>query len=1592
MADNGNVERQDAGVTIGWLAQAEVNTLNTAMWRGVDDAARAHGANLLFVPGDILNSPMGYLAQSNVLYGLLGSENVDGLLVWGGLLSQYISPAEFKLFCEQYEPRPLVNVGMPLEGVASVWVDNYAGMQDAVRHLVSVHGFQRIAFLRGASGPESEDRYRAYTDVLAEHGVALDLELVTPPSNQQRADGEEAIRVLLDERNTEFEAVVASTDAMALGALEELKRRGYRVPGDVAVVGFDDVDEAVMSSPPLTTVRQPVHKLAHEGAELLFSLLSGEGNAGETLQVTLPANLVVRESCGCLDAAVLQVADLVPLKAVEAPLSGGDGDVPAGTFSERFDARRGEILVAMERAAGVDFGAFGPGWAQRLLDSFVLDLGDQAGGIFVSDLGEVLQRVAAGEGDVAAWQGVISAMRQHTLPLLDDSIRDLLRCETLWEQGRVAIAAAAERARAARAFAIQRRTGLLQEVGQTLLSAEHMEELLDAVARELPVLGILGCYLSLYERPESPGAGARLILALDEGRRVELAEGGLSFPSRDLAPVGLLGREAWTSMSLEPLYYRDRQFGYALLEVGPQQAEVREQLRLDLSSALQKGLLVGQLEDRARQLQTAAEVSRTVTGILEPGELMQQMVDLIRGRFELYYVGLFLVDEARAGHEAGAANGDLLQGDGGEPGADGWAVLQVGTGEAGHQMVARGHRLVVGGDSMIGRCVAEGQARIALDVGEEAVHFDNPLLPETRSEMALPLVSRGEVLGALTVQSAQVAAFSDEDVTILQSMADQLSNALANARLYAQAQQAARRSQALYETSSALSTQMEEEPLLQTILEAIYQTLDCEFVNVSTVDEEARTIGLRHIYYRGELDRFPEWMEKSAYPLDHPDITADIYRTGRTEIIGDWDERFNLEIWEEQNHERFLRIFTPIRLRDQVLGVIEVAYEKDQKASVTQDEVALLTAFVDQMAAALQQARLFESTQMALEELEATQRRYMRLAWTDYTLSEEGTGGYVHAGEELGPTAEVWLPQMTKAAQQQTLVAEEDGEHGSALAIPLTVHGEVIGVLGGSRPDGGTWSEEQMTAAQDIVEQMALALENQRLFDEQTRSRRLLDQRVKELDCLSDIGRRIDDLPEVSEFLEWVTKRVPAAMQYPDLCLVAVGYQGQVYGAAEAVDLPCQIVQGVLVGGEQVGRVCIAYREQRDFLDEESALLGDISRRVGGYIENRTLLQQERTRAEEQATLRTITEAVSRSLEMQELLDTAIGVLLPALRFDSLLVSLADEETGRLYLAAEQGLPEAMAHTLEQDGLEGTLCDHVFQTGETIGIGDVRQGAPVNVEGVIKQGLLSYAGIPLSYLGERLGTICGFNQSVREFTAAELTLLESIGDQIGVGVANARLFAETQAALAEVEETHRSYLRQAWQEHLHQRATYRHSGFFYDEARAEQPEDVQMVPDLWLPEMERALEAGTIATSSAADVDGQRAGLALPITIRGETIGILGIEMPEGDHEWTEEEQSFIQSIGEQLGQALEGARLFADTQRRAERERLIGEITAKIRASTDIRDILQTTAVELGQALGTSRASVRIGGIESLGAAIPADEIDQAATLPASQPVSDDS
>ncbi len=231
-----------------------------------------------------------------------------------------------------------------------------------------------------------------------------------------------------------------------------------------------------------------------------------------------------------------------------------------------------------------------------------------------------------------------------------------------------------------------------------------------------------------------------------------------------------------------------------------------------------------QFQKRAIQLEASSQVSRAAASILDPHELMQTTVDLIRDRFGFYHVSIFLLDEAKK-----------------------WAVVRASTGEVGRQMVAKPHRLAVGGESMVGWVCATRQPRTALDVGADAVHFDNPLLPYTRSEMALPLRIGDQLLGALDVQSTQEAAFDNDDVRTLQGMADLVAVALENARLFTETRQSMRRQHLLTQVTERSQHSARISEVLAVTISDLGRAFDLEQATICLgTERELISVGNGH--------------------------------------------------------------------------------------------------------------------------------------------------------------------------------------------------------------------------------------------------------------------------------------------------------------------------------------------------------------------------------------------------------------------------------------------------------------------------------------------------------------------------------------------------------------------------------------------------------------------------------------------------------------------------------------------------------------------------------------------------------------------------
>jgi signal transduction histidine kinase/DNA-binding LacI/PurR family transcriptional regulator len=613
--------RKASRPTIGMLNSTLVD-LHQMQWLGTVDGARAHGADLVCFVGRELGHPEGYNAQANAIYDLVDEEQLDGLIIWMTTMQVFAGQQKGEQFCRRFDSMPIISVEEVLHGSPSLLMDNRQGMFDAVSHLIESHGSRRIAFIRGpANHSGAQRRYQGYLDALAAHGLPFEPALAPRVRSWGPVEAAAtALQLLVAGPRGGIDAIAAANDDLALGVLTTLEDLNLRAPDDIAVVGFGDqmnvihhdlglesttadAADAILARAinlsaatlPLTTVGVPFYELGRRSVDLLLQRLRGEPVPDV---VTVPTELVVRRSCGCFSSSVRQPA---PVAMRHMPSRG----VMAGHFDEAIEAGRGQIAAEMKGALVRSAAALPADWADRLETAFVEHLRGESSDTFLAVLDELVRTsIRVGETLESWWRALFALRRQAALHLPPGELSP--EAEDLWLRVQMLMEETAARLSGYRHLVAEKRDRIVREVGQRLLTAPDVDELADALAEELPKLGIPSCYLAAYtaeprgedgngEGKQPTGvsrAWSRALLAYEHGKRRELPARGEIFPSHELVPGQVLDRTSQYSMVAAPLYFKEEQLGFVLFEVGPRIGWIYEALQEQLSSALQAALLV----------------------------------------------------------------------------------------------------------------------------------------------------------------------------------------------------------------------------------------------------------------------------------------------------------------------------------------------------------------------------------------------------------------------------------------------------------------------------------------------------------------------------------------------------------------------------------------------------------------------------------------------------------------------------------------------------------------------------------------------------------------------------------------------------------------------------------------------------------------------------------------------------------------------------------------------------------------------------------------------------------------------------------------
>ncbi len=514
------------------------------------------------------------------------------------------------------------------------------------------------------------------------------------------------------------------------------------------------------------------------------------------------------------------------------------------------------------------------------------------------------------------------------------------------------------------------------------------------------------------------------------------------------------------------------------------------------------------LQRRAAQVQVAAEVIRDASAIREMDELLNRAADLIRKRFGFYFVAIYLMEEENQ-----------------------FAVLKAATGTAGDKLLAEGYRIEVGKVGIVGYVAGSGEPRITLNVAQDPVHYVNPELLRTQAELTLPLNINGRTVGVLDVQSDQENDFDDQDVAVLQIVADQLALALETAQLIDTTGRQLHELTILHIVAVACAQAASEDNLIERATEIIGEAFYPDNFGIILLDAEDQSLR-KHASYRERIDDGGQ-----GYPLNSG-ITGKSASEGRALRVADvTKDPYYLEVDPLTRSE----LCVPLKAGDHTIGVINA--ESQRLNAFTEEDERLLTTLAGQLASGIQRVRFYGKNQRQVQELEALRQASLRLTSslelqpvleTILQQALELVAAYdAHIflldGSRLTFGAALWENKFHQkpiaeprqggltysvARQGEKIVVPDVSNHplfqnqewyGAIVGLPLIANRETLGVMNFAFSEPHSFTPEELRILELFADQAAVALANANLYHEsQARAAALFRalEQLQELDRL----------------------------------------------------------------------------------------------------------------------------------------------------------------------------------------------------------------------------------------------------------------------------------------------------------------------------------------------------------------------------------------------------------------------------------------------------------------------------------------------------------
>lgn len=611
--------------TVAFLTRSLIDATGINMWRGFVNTCEKNNMPVVTFRGPVLNKGAG-----SIIYHMIQDGVFTGLVSWA---TSEVSQDVIN-FYSKFKNTQLICLTFKVPGKPVIFADCRAGMLELMDHLIKVHGLTKIAFIRGpVNHTYAKERYEAYREALTSHNIPVDENLISEPGAWNLEAGEKGVQTFLDRglklgRDGDIQAVVCVGDNVAIGAQEFIISKGFAVPNDVVVCGFNGTEDASCCNPPITTVEMPFAGLGEKAGEMIADILNGKEIPQEFHYET---TLKLGESCGCKSENVMMAADSVSSEKygnVKKSFFGGresiirrsESDVSSALndpieIQKAFDA----ILESVKSCRGINLKieSFFRENIKPLLQSYsesILKKTTQ-NAKFISDFTTALNDFLNLSNEFSFWHHFISILNRETENAVYNSNYEKI-AENLLQQARILIHEYDVRGQKVKLLISSRYEADLRQASKQLLACYDIPGLMDILQANLKKLKIPGVYVVLYENckftmenlevPEK----SRLIMAIRDGDRVDIPDGGVRFDTKILIPDQYLPAKSFYSLITESLHFQNTYLGYIVFQEGPDEGAPYAALRDQLSSSLYGAIL---LKDRGEHREKIENAIHTMT-------------------------------------------------------------------------------------------------------------------------------------------------------------------------------------------------------------------------------------------------------------------------------------------------------------------------------------------------------------------------------------------------------------------------------------------------------------------------------------------------------------------------------------------------------------------------------------------------------------------------------------------------------------------------------------------------------------------------------------------------------------------------------------------------------------------------------------------------------------------------------------------------------------------------------------------------------------------------------------------------------------------